>query len=195
MAEQATIDNPKPAFPLWVVRAAEAVGLEPGVLLGQIDELLYNGWQPAKVRSKLEIPEQQERSLEQYATKYRYRRVIAPITRIREALVAGAEPLSKDCVKLFGLVMQQALSEGTEDGKRQRAAEIMLEYMDRVERIGQRTETLSKEADASEARQSGGPAESAEEMLRRVARDIFGVDRPVGLQGPVGLHQPAGGSA
>jgi len=179
MTEQATIDNPKPAFPLWVTRAAKAVGWEPAVLMGQIDELLYDGWQPAKVRSKLEIPEQQERSLEQYATKYRYRRVIAPMTRIREALVAGAEPLSKDCVKLFGLVMQQALSEGTEDGKRQRAAEIMLEYMDRVERIGQRTETLSKEADASEARQSGGPAESAEEMLRRVAHifDIYGIRR------------------
>ena len=187
MTEQPTIEtcpeprrDPKPAFPLWVTRAAEAAGWEPAVLMGQIDELLYDGWQPAKVRSKLEIPEQQERSLEEYAKKYRYRRVIAPMTRIREALVGGAEPLSRDCVKLFGLVLQQALSEGTDEGKRQRAAEIMLEYMDRVERIGQRAETLSEKADANEAKQSGGTAESAEEMLRRVARDIFGVERPVG---------------
>jgi len=176
MGEPTTIDSPKSTFPLWVTRAAEAAGLEPGVLLGQIDELLYDGWQPAKVRSKLEIPEQQERSLEEYAKKYRYRRVIAPMTRIREALVGGAEPLSKDCVKLFGLVMQQALSEGTDEGKRQRAAEIMLEYMDRVERIGQRAETLSEKADATETKQSSGPAESAEEMLRRVRRDVFGLE-------------------
>jgi len=186
MAEQSTIEtcpeprrDPKPAFPLWVTRAAEAVGREPEALLGQIDELLYDGWQPSKVRSKLQIPEQQESSLEAYAKKYRYRRVIAPLTRIREALVGGAEPLSKDCVKLFGLVMQQSLAEGTDEGKRQRAAEIMLEYMDRVERIGQRAETLSKEADATETKQSGGPAESAEEMLRRVAHifDIYGIKR------------------
>jgi hypothetical protein len=183
MTDQSTIASSKPAFPLWVTRAAEAAGLEPGVLMGQIDELLYDGWQPAKVRSKLEIPEQQERSLEEYAKKYRYRRVIAPMTRIREALVAGAEPLSKDCVKLFGLVMQQSLAEGTDEGKRQRAAEIMLEYMDRVERIGQRAEILSEKADANEAKQSGGPAESAEDMLRRVRRDVYGIESPAGGNG------------
>ncbi len=181
------------SFPKWVVKAAEAVGWEPGVLLGQIDELLYDGWQPSKVRSKLEIPEQQERSLEQYAVKYRYRRVIAPMTRIREELVGGAEPLSKDCVKLFGLVMQQALSEGTDEGKRQRAAEIMLEYMDRVERIGQRAETLNVELEAQQSK-TAGPAESAEEMLRRVARDIFGVEPPVGPH-PFPLLRGEGGTA
>lgn len=156
------------------MRAAEAVGWEPRVLLEQIDELLYDGWQPSAVRRKLEIPEQQERSLEQYAVKYRYRRVIAPMARIRESLVSGAEGVSKDCVKLFGLVLSQALSDGVDEGKRQRAAEIMLEYMDRVERIGQRTETL----DAAENKPSTAPVENAEEMLRRVARDIFGVERP-----------------
>ena len=168
-----------PTIPRWVVKAAEALSCEPAVLLGQIDELLYDGWQASKVRAKLALPEQQERSLEQYATKYRYRRVIAPMTRIREELVGGAEPLSKDCVKLFGLVMQQALC-GGDEGKRQRAAEIMLEYMDRVERIGQRAETRNEKLDADQTR-TGGPAESAEEMLRRVARDIFGVDRPAAV--------------
>jgi len=180
MPDQMASDNQKPAIPVWVTRAAEAAGWEPGILLGQIDELLYDGWQPAKVRSKLEIPEQQESSLEHYARKYRYRRVIAPMTRIREALVGGAEPLSKDCVKLFGLVMQQALSEGTDEGKRQRAAEIMLEYMDRVERIGERAETLSEKASANETKQSTGTAESAEDMLRHVANDIYGLEFPAG---------------
>jgi len=175
------------------VKAAEGAGWEPAVLLGQIDELLYDGWQPSKVRAKLEIPEQQERSLEQYAVKYRYRRVIAPMTRIREELVHGAEPLSKDCVKLFGLVMQQALAEGTDEGKRQRAAEIMLEYMDRVERIGQRAESLGEQLEAQQSK-TAGPAESAEEMLRRVARDIFGVERQVALQGP-GSGVAGGGNA
>lgn len=149
------------------------MGWEPAVLLGQIDELLYDGWQPSAVRRKLEIPEQQERSLEQYAVKYRYRRVLAPMARVREALVGGADSVSKDCVKLFGLVLSQALSEGVDEGKRQRAAEIMLEYMDRVERIGQRTETLDAAGKANESK----PIENVEDMLRRVARDIFGVER------------------
>lgn len=172
-------------IPRWVTRAAEAVGWEPHVLLGQIDELLYDGWQPSAVRRKLEIPEQQERSLEQYATKYRYRRVIAPMTRIRESLVGGAEAVSKDCVKLFGLVLSQALSADVDEGKRQRAAEIMLEYMDRVERIGQRTETL----DANENRKIDAPVENVEAMLDRVAFDVFGVERPAAVRGAVGGSQ------
>ena len=180
MEDQSAIETPQPSVPRWVVKAAEALSCEPAVLLGQIDELLYDGWQASKVRAKLALPEQQERSLEQYATKYRYRRVIAPMTRIREELVGGAEPLSKDCVKLFGLVMQQALCGGTDEGKRQRAAEIMLEYMDRVERIGQRAETRNEKLDAQQT-QTAGPTESAEEMLRRVARDIFGVDQPAAV--------------
>ena len=168
-----------PTIPRWVVKAAEALSCEPAVLLGRIDELLYDGWQASKVRAKLEIPEQQERSLEQYATKYRYRRVIAPMARIREVLVSGAEPLSKDCVKLFGLVMQQALCGGMGAGKLQRAAEVMLEYLDRVERIGQRAETLNEKLGADQTK-TAGPAESAEEMLRRVRRDIYGIESPAG---------------
>src|SRR3972149_3132959 len=108
----------EPQIPRWVVKAAEAASWDPAVLLTQIDELLYDGWQPSKVRAKLEIPEQQERSLEQYATKYRYRRVLAPRPGVREPRGGGAEPLSRDCVKLFGLVMQQSLAEGTDEGKR-----------------------------------------------------------------------------
>jgi hypothetical protein len=75
--------------------------------------------------------------------------------------------------------MQQALC-GGDEGKRQRTAEIMMEYMDRVERIGQRAETRNEKLDADQT-QTAGPAESAEEMLRRVARDIYGVDRPAGV--------------
>lgn len=165
-------DTENKAIPRWVARAAEAVGWEPRVLLDQIDELLFDGWQPSAVRRKLEIPEQQERSLEQYAAKYRYRRVLAPMARIREALTAGADAVSKDCVRLFGMVLSQALSDGVDEGKRQRAAEIMLEYMDRVERIGQRTEAM----DAADKSKPSGPSENVEDMLRRVARDIFGVD-------------------
>jgi len=172
-------ETDKKQLPLWVRRAAEQNGSDAVQLLARIDELLYDGWQPSKVMRELAIPEQQERSLEIYARdKFQYRMVIAPMARLRENIAQGAAQMSPDFVKLFGLCMQQSLGEA-DLKQRQRMAEIIVAFLDRTERIAQRAEEL----DAAKQKNSGGSTESAEDMLRRVARDVFNVERPVAASG------------
>ena len=160
-------------IPRWLVNAAEGAQREPGELWERINALLRDGWQPAAVRRELSIPEQQERSLEELGRKYRYRRVIAPMSRLRETLSAGAASMGPNVVKLFGMVLAQALSPDTEENKRQRAADILVDFLAHVERIGQRAEESEREQDASPT----GPTENAEQMLNRIARDVFGLVR------------------
>ena len=55
-----------------------------------LNDLLYEGWRPSDVMRRLKLPASKKRSLEECAKKYRHRRILAPLSKMRELVVRGA---------------------------------------------------------------------------------------------------------
>ena len=133
---------------------------------GRIKELLYDGWQPRAVMRDLKLPESKLRSLTLLARKYRYRRVIAPVSRLREALAGGVAAMGTDTLKLLQMAIQQGL---TDEKKSARVAQMLGEFVDRVERLAQRAE----EAEARQKREETGDSKTdAIAAFREAVRSV-----------------------
>jgi len=137
----------------------------------RIKELLYEGWQPAAVRRELDIPEKKKRSLEQFAGRYRHRRIMAPLTRLAEMLAGGALSMGPDYLRILGLVVSQGLSTDDES-KRQKAAAILSKFMGKVMQIG--AEHEAAEAERQQEERTTDERLDASAVMRQVL-DRYGV--------------------
>ena len=144
-----------------IPRWAEPLGEETW---GRINELLYEGWQPRAVLRELKLPANKRSSLTVLARKYRYRRIIAPVSRLREALADGVAGMGNDTVKLLQMAVQQGL---TDETKSARVAQILGEFVDRVEAIAQRAEKTELEKKRAEAgKPQGDPMAAFRDAVR-----------------------------
>jgi hypothetical protein len=160
MSGQSAIGNRQSEIPRWVKTAGEAIGSDAAALFEQVNQLLYDGNQPAAVMRELGIPEQQERSLELHARKFSHRRILAPIARMREVLAEGVMALTPQTVKLLQLVVEQGLNPTCSEDKRSRSAEV----------IGKFSELMLKESRKVEERQAVGEGRG-NEVIERSAHE------------------------
>jgi len=178
MSEKSTIDNRQSAIPRWVRTAAEAIGSDAATLLERINELLYDGYQPAAVMSELGIPEQQERSLEIYGRKYSHRRILAPIARLREVLAEGVMALSPKTVELLRLVVEQGLSPECSENKRNRSAEVIGKFAELMLAEGRKAE--DREAEKTVKVEVTNKVEKLSDEAMAQIRGIYGLPAPGG---------------
>ena len=132
----------------------------------RINTLLYDGWQPRAVARELGIPEGKLSSLTVHARKYRYRRILAPVSRLRECLAEGTAAITPDTIKLLRVAVEQSLSPGVDLDKINRTAEVLSKFMAAVEQMGQRAEAGERERQRDES--STGVRIDPDEILRRI---------------------------
>ena len=135
----------------------------------RVNELLYEGWQPAAVRRELKIPARHKRSLELYARKFRSRRVLAPLARLSELIAGGVEQLGPDFLKLLRLATEQALSNPKMQA---RMAAVLSKFMAGMLKLG--AETQEAESKREREEQSQQVTSDAAETMRRMLAD-YGV--------------------
>lgn len=140
----------------------------------RVNELLYEGWQPAAVRHALDIPEIKKRSLEKYAERYRHRRIMAPVTRLAELLAGGALEMGPDFLKLLNMVVSQGLSGGDDARRSQRAAAILAKFMATLLKMGAEHETAEIERQRQEAGEGARGRVDPAEIMRKVLAE-YGV--------------------
>jgi hypothetical protein len=155
------------AIPRWARELPEAEDT-----WRRINELLYDGWQPAAVRRELNIPDSKKASLELYANKYRYRRVLAPVSRLREELARGTAALAPDTVKLLRMVVEQSLSPGAELDRINRSAALIGKFIVLVENMGRSAE--EQEAKREQADSGQTAAVDPGDALRRMC-ELYGI--------------------
>jgi hypothetical protein len=135
----------------------------------RINELLYDGWQPAAVRRELKIPETHKRSLEMYARKFSHRIVLAPLARLTETLASGCADLGPEFIRLLRLCVNQAM---TNPKAQPRVAAILGRIMGKILEIGAGKEEA--QARREEQRQREHIGRDYAEAMRRILAD-YGV--------------------
>lgn len=110
-----------------------------------LNELLYEGWRPSDVMRKLKIPASKRRSLELYAKKYRHRRILAPLSKMRELIVRGATEAGPKAMTALRVMVAEAVNDEIEPTRRQRAISVLLQVFELAERIGQGAEKAEAE--------------------------------------------------
>ena len=154
MTGQSAIRNPQSAIPQWALPLG-------GEVWERINELLYEGWQPAAVMRELKLPHNKKRSLEVHARRYRNRRILAPLARLNELLAGGAEGIGPDYLKLLRMVVDQAL---TDEKKGIRAAAILGKFFGKIIEVGAKHEAIEAERE-KETRGAADPQEVVAQIL------------------------------
>jgi len=131
---------------------------------GRLNDLLYEGWQPAAVRRELQIADNKKRSLEQYARRFRNRRILAPVGKLAEMIANGSVELGPDFLRLLRMVIEQGLSD---EHKSQRAAATLGKFFGKVLEVGARTEAAETERERDNREQ--GTLDAAAAMKRMLA--------------------------
>ena len=161
-------------MPRW----AEELGAETWQ---RINELLYEGWQPAAVRRELDIPDSKKRSLEVHARKYRHRRILAPLARLNELLAGGAESIGPDYLTLLRMVIEQGL---TDETKCVRTAAVLGKFFGKILEVGAKQEEEAERRDRESRRQTvmANPQEAVRALLEMygVAPDRAGDEPRIG---------------
>ena len=151
--------KPQQDIPRWAKELGETTW-------SRINALLHDGWQPRAVARELGITESKLSSLTVHARKYRYRRILAPVSRLRECLAEGTAAITPDTIKLLRVAVEQSLSPGVDLDKINRTAEVLSKFMAAVEQMGQRAEASERERQRDES--STGERIDLDETLRRM---------------------------
>lgn len=111
----------------------------------RLNDLLYEGLRPSDVMRQVKIPASKRRSLELYAKKYRHRRILAPLSKMRELIVRGATEAGPETMTALRVMVAEAVNEDIEPSRRQRAISILLQVFELAERMGQGAEKAEAE--------------------------------------------------
>lgn len=111
----------------------------------RINELLYKGWRPSDVHRELKLPARCKRSLETHARKYAHRRILAPLTTLRELIVRGAQEAGPDTMEAIRIMLSDAINYDSDPKRRERAVSILLDLFGKAESIGQAQEQAQQQ--------------------------------------------------
>jgi hypothetical protein len=134
----------------------------------RINELLYEGHQPAAVATAVELPESKRRSLQLHARKYRHRRVLAPLARLTELLAAGTLDLGPQFMEVLRLAVEQGL---TDESKTHRTAAIVGKLFGKLLEVGAKHE----EREAQREREDKKPDKVDSQEVVREVMALYGI--------------------
>lgn len=116
----------------------------------RINELLYEGRRPCDVMRELKLPERCKSSFRSHAWKYRNRRVLAPLTTLRELIVRGAAEAGPSVMKAIQVMLSDAIREDGDPDRRDRAIRVLLDLFDKAERSGRSVEEAERQRVAAD---------------------------------------------
>jgi hypothetical protein len=138
----------------------------------RVNELLYDGWQPAAVHRELGLPDSKLRSLQQYARRFKHRRILAPVSKLSELLAAGSLELGPDFLKVLRVTIDQGLSD---PDKTQRTAAVVGKVIGKVLEIGAQQEEAEQRREREERRPDKvDVAEAMRELLSHYGKPADG---------------------